>query len=555
MFGEIQKQFQSLDLPKRRRRLEAVELGRLGFLWFLLIGTLGFQIYRRELLATDVVLPLYVLLGASFVGHFFYAIGFEWALKKWWPTVLVFAADALLVTLLIHFTGVAQSIFIFLYLVNIIFSGFMFHRAGAVSLALLTSTLYSGLLILNPDSGGDALVLSLGLNNIGFFLVAFLSGILSEQLSSVGRDLAQLRDLHRLILDNVASGLVTVSPESRIVQSNSAAAKILGRTILEGQFLSDLIPGLRVDDFANWSPHRANRFEIPYTTPNGEGMILGFSVSALQDQDTRRGYILIFQDLTEFKRLEMALRRQEKLAAVGQLAAGIAHEIRNPLAGISGSVELLKAIGHAAEGTEEYRLMNIVVRESQRLSRLIGDFLNFVRPDQFKFETLDMELLVRESLDTVKMNPQLRQGVVHDIQVESHKPVTIDRDKMVQVLLNLFINAYHAMEKTPEPRLSVRIREEAGQLVLRIQDNGMGMAPETLKRLFQPFHTTKPKGTGLGLATVHKILENFEARIHVESELGKGSEFIIEFPLMSMHTQVQPEKQQDAAQPSRRGAS
>jgi two-component system, NtrC family, sensor histidine kinase PilS len=535
---------QSLARDKRRSGLLGVEAGRLGFLMAILFINIMIQVRQPEFTSPDILFPLYTILFFSFTVNAIYLWFIEFSLSYWYLTALLFALDAFFITALIFYTGVVQSIFIFLYLVNIIFCGLLYQKRGALLLALLTSTLFSLLLILRPEIKGEVLFYAIGLNNLGFFSVAFLSGYLSEQLNFIGielsarkKDLKELQDLNATIVENVTSGLMTIDLHGQILQYNRAAEVIIDRSYkLVGFNVNDVLPGFM--DKISWvhkneeSTSVMDRFEFTHTNSRDEKLILGFSVSIIQRDSISTGYILIFQDLTQLKRLEKAVRRSEKLAAVGQLAAGIAHEIRNPLAGISGSLQLLRGTAHS-EGSEEYRLMSIALREIDRLNLLITDFLDFVRPDAPADDPVDVDDVIREVTELVQLNKNFRPGVKLVKNLAAGRLVLGRKDKLKQVFYNLIINGYQALDKVESPVLEISSSFKNGSVVVVIKDNGAGMNENTMKRLFEPFHTTKPQGTGLGLATVHKILENHDARIFVESELGKGTEFAVEFSRLS----------------------
>jgi two-component system, NtrC family, sensor histidine kinase PilS len=530
-----------MAFEKRKSGLLGIEAGRLGFLSAILIINLLIQIRQPEFTSTDLLFPLYSILFFSFFINAVYLWYIDYSVRHWSFTALLFAADAIFITALIYYTGVVQSIFIFLYLVNIIFCGLLFHKRGAFLLALLTSTLFSLLLILRPEIKGEVLFFAVGLNNLGFFSVAFLSGYLSEQLNFIGieltarkKDLRALQNLNEMIVQNVTSGLMTIDLHGQILQYNRAAEQIVDRAFkLTGFNVNSVFPGFLEKIAADLGGHHKqvnamDRFEYTHTNSRDEKVILGFSVSLLKHDLADTGYILIFQDLTQIKRLEKAMRRSEKLAAVGQLAAGIAHEIRNPLAGISGSLQLLRSNQHS-EGSEDHRLMSIALREIDRLNKLITEFLDFVRPDASADDPLSIDDVIREVLEMVQLNKNIRAGVVINQSLKSERKILGHRDKLKQVFYNFIINAFQALDKAESPVITVSSKLRDGLVIVSIKDNGSGMNENTMRRLFEPFHTTKPQGTGLGLATVHKILENHDARVFVESELNKGTEFTVEF--------------------------
>jgi two-component system sensor histidine kinase PilS (NtrC family) len=243
-----------------------------------------------------------------------------------------------------------------------------------------------------------------------------------------------------------------------------------------------------------------------------------------------KGYIVTFHDLTRVRRLEFAMRQSEKMAAVGQLAAGIAHEIRNPLASMSGSLQLLES-GFTSESAEEKKLMRIALREIDRLNNLITEFLDFVRPEVLKEDPVDINLVLRDVLEMAKMNKGLRQEIQQSVELKSIKTIPGHRDKLKQAVLNIVMNAYQAMSEAEKPVIEVKSFDRDDSVVVTIRDHGCGIDEVGLRRIFEPFHTTKPKGTGLGLAITHKIIENHQGRIYVESTKGVGTEFTLEFKL------------------------
>lgn len=527
-----------VDFTKSRAQMLIIEGVRLGFLLAILAITLGFQALQPEFVNIEVLLPTFMLMASAFLLNAVYLLFFEAALRMWVPTAILFFFEAVFITGLIYVTGVNQSIFLFLYLVNIILCGFVFQRRGAMVLALWTSVLFSLLIIVGPDLRGQALFFAVGLNNIAFFAVAGLSGFLSEQinfmgiaLAAQGKDLKALKNLNALIIDNIGTGLMTIDAEGKILQANRAALDILDpipRQIV-GKDIGAVVPNLRerLDD--DVEPNQSSRFDFQYQMPTGEKLVLELTLSPIAAEDKIQGHILTFQDLTRFRRLESQMRQSEKMAAVGQLAAGIAHEIRNPLASISGSIQLLGS-SFTARQEEEQKLMAISLREIDRLNNLITEFLDFVRPDTLKDDPVDLNSLVREIAEMLKFNKTLRAEVKQDLKLSSVQMISGHRDKLKQAFLNIIINAYQAMNEIPEPAVTVTTEDRDGKVIVKIRDRGVGIDEVGLRKIFEPFHTTKPKGTGLGLAVTHKIIESHGGRIFVESTKGVGTEFTLEFP-------------------------
>jgi len=521
------------DLDRHRGKVLLITGVRVMFFLAILVISILFQLRQNTFFNTESIFPLFEILFVEFVLNTIYLSFFERAQRLWQPTAVLFICDAIFITALILITGVQQSIFLFLYLVNIILTGFIFQRRGAFLLALFTSACFSFILILGPEIEGQTLYFAVGLNNLAFFCVAALSGYLSEQLNFVGselvnkkRDIKALTDLNKIIVENISSGLITVSSDYRVLLCNKSAIKILNLNKLIDRSLDEIFPNMT----STLTRSAGNRFERKYTLPNGDKLILGMSVSPLLDSaEQANGYIIIFQDLTEIVRLENAMRRQEKLAAVGKLAAGIAHEIRNPLASISGSIELLQSLLNI-KGGDEGRLMDIMLKEISRLNQLITEFLEFVRPTERTLTPCHVETILNEVLDMTKVNTALNQGVTQKRNLLAPNSYVLgDVNKLKQVFLNLVINAYQAMGDSINPVLNVETISQGDLLIVKFRDTGAGMSDQTMRRLFEPFFTTKSKGTGLGLATVHKILEIHDDKIFVESHEGQGTEFTIQF--------------------------
>jgi two-component system sensor histidine kinase PilS (NtrC family) len=245
----------------------------------------------------------------------------------------------------------------------------------------------------------------------------------------------------------------------------------------------------------------------------------------MADDGRSLGTATVFQDLTRFRELELSAARSERLAAVGKLAAGLAHELRNPLASISGSVELL-AVG-AAAGAEDRKLLEIVMREAERLSKLVSDFLAFARPAPPRAASVSLPDLVHEVLRVFESDPHARQLEL----TEELAPAvaSADASQLKQVLWNLLLNASEATPPGGSLAVTTGI-STAGTVFVRVSDSGSGISPEDMERIFDPFFTTKPAGTGLGLATVHRVVEAHRGRIEVESRPGRGARFTVILP-------------------------
>lgn len=522
------------------RRLQLVHGLRSGLLISVFLLAILFQLMQGEFLAPSIWLPVYAVMAVVFLCNSAYFLFWSDLENKKSIHGFLFGLDALAITMMVHHTGAASSLFFFLYLVDIILAGLVFQRRGAFTQALWTSLLYGILLLVSPSTGGENLYFLATLNNLAFFSVAYLSGNLSEQINFMGdaltrtvRRLEHLQDLNKVIVENIGTGLLTVSNTGEIMSANPAASRTLDGLNLEGRALSQVFPGLHLESnvvslHGNHSEIR--QMDVEFLNRNRQKQIIEVVISPLKDdKGEQTGHVVMFQDRTEVKRLESAMRQKEKLAAVGQLAAGIAHEIRNPLASLSGSVQLMISQPEKY-GEEDLKLMRIITREIDRLNGLITEFLEYVRPEAKPEQVVDLNKVIREVLEMIRFNSSLNSEIEQIAELKGKQDIFGHEDKLKQALLNIVINSCQSMAKSNEPVLKVETFDVQDRFVVKISDNGHGMDEATRLRIFEPFFTTKPKGTGLGLAVTHKILEVHDAVVRVESQPGVGTAFILDFP-------------------------
>jgi two-component system sensor histidine kinase PilS (NtrC family) len=343
------------------------------------------------------------------------------------------------------------------------------------------------------------------------------------------------------------SGLLTTDPEGRITSFNPEAERITGLQAQQalGRDVDEVLPGVRGEAIARAgaSDGARSRVRIAYRSSRG-GSYLGVGAYVLRDDEGRpSGHVVIFQDVTEVVGMERELRRSERLAAVGQLSASMAHEIRNPLAAISGSIQVLRRAGEGARGAEESRrLMDIVLRETDRLNRILTEFLEYARPGPLRLEALPLAEAVAEVLAI--FDASRPPGVEVSVELQPGLHLRADPGQLRQLLWNLLLNAAQAMPGGGVVALGARAspppqdgparrrneREEGGWVEIAVRDGGVGIPAEAQDRIFDPFFTTKPGGTGLGLATVHRIVEEHGGSIRVQSAEGKGTTFHLRLP-------------------------
>lgn len=519
----------SFALQNSKNQGLTVEFARVSLFALVLLISVISSLFQEGFVNWNILGPFYGILAIAFSFHLLWFAEWERLLKNPGWLFAGFVVDSLLISVLIYYSGINQSLFLFLHLVNILLAGIACRGVGAVTLALFTSIFFTGAALFSPDMKALNFFFLLALNNIAFFSVAGLSGYLSEQLQSVGNELtatgASLRsaqELNEVLVENIPTGMVSFLESGEVVKANSAAARILGLGDLTAVNWYGIFPETR-------RAEGVFKGDVKYSQDGEQApKILGMTLSKVYSPELNAHLSIgLFDDLTKIRELEYAARQNEKLAAVGGLAAGIAHEIRNPLAGISGSIEMLT---QTVTNDDDRRLMKIVLREIDRLNNLITEFLDYARPEVPPTDPVDLSSLLTEVLDSMKLNAQVRADVVQVREFPESLKILGRRDKLKQAFLNIIINSYQAMNDSQEPRIAVKAVVTDKEVRLRIRDSGCGMSETTKKKMFEPFHTTKPKGTGLGLAVTHKILEGHGAQVFVESEVGVGTEFILTFP-------------------------
>jgi len=472
-------------------------------------------------------------------------------------------SDIIIITAILHLTGDLESNYFSLYLVVIILSTILLPRGraflvaavcfvcmgGVLELAYLPSIYpdiaehYPGLrfLVISSPYAVDlrTLQVKMGSSLFGFFAVAYLSSHLAESLRKVGEELrdksgqvVSLKAKTENILESMRDGLVSTDSEGLVSELNSSGAAILGLKPeeLRGKPIQSVFRDLQTEapsaPDGNTFPTRR---EVTYLHPQGNRLILGVSVSPLIVPEIGAvGYVHNFQDLTEEKRREAEYRTKDRMATLGRMAAGIAHEIRNPLASIAGSVKVLQSISRLDE--DQSKLIEIVSSESERLNKLVSDFLLYCRDQRYELREVDLVNLIDAALVLLSHHPLFGTKVRVQKRVPA-QPLLIwtDADKLRQVFWNISDNALKAMPDGGE--LTVQV-EEAGEKAVRVtlSDTGVGFTEQQLEKVFEPFQPGFNGGTGLGLAIVYQIMQGLEGTIRVDSKAGNGAKFVLELP-------------------------
>jgi len=513
----------------------------------LLVGALLVQSITEELLPIS---PLVRAAGLTYVLSLIWSV--LWLLKVP-PQVngaLQLCGDVAIIATLVYFTGGASSPFAFLFLIVVAMGALMFGLRGAlvvaggafVVYAAMAEAIAFGLLkptrfgLLATPLGPSALAFQILVTGTGFAIVAMLTSYLAHSLQQAEARLrgertasARLLAVSGDVVRSVDSGMLAADVEGRVVLANPAAKRILGRAdALEGTHLPELLPLEGVE----W-PEVLQRLSLGSPvridgTVVGSKLLLGCTVTALTYTDgTPVGLVVHFRDLTEAREAARRERLRERMEAVGEMAAGIAHEIRNPLASISGSAQVLGKV--PGLGAKERRLSLIIVEESRRLSGIIESFLGFARPPDPQRGPCDISRTLDETLTLFANSPEVTERHRIVTEIRGHpQPVTADEQQLRQAFYNLARNAIQAMPHGGTMR--VVAGPEGRNYVIRWSDEGIGMEPQQIQEIFQPFKAFRKGGTGLGLAVVYSIVSDHRGDIMVDSDIGKGTTFTLRIP-------------------------
>ena len=478
----------------------------------------------------------------------------------------------------IYCTGGSGSLFVFLYLFVIMEATALIGAYGGLVTAFLCGLLYwielhlevngvivpkaapiSAPILTRPERYPVALLVFILASMLSTAWLTstlrqrvFKAGLLLQEKSANIRELINLNDS---IVRCIRSGLATLDKSGRITSFNEAAASITGHATAEvlGDAFERILGPIPLDalDTGNDKGTLPFRWEQPFLHRDGNVLTLGFSASILRDhREQAFGHLLIFQDLTLYKRMEEELRRAERLAAVGELAAGLAHEIRNPLASLYGAIQVLGGELNL-HGSNE-RLMEIVLQESERLNDLIRDFLLFASPRPIPKEWFHLLPVLEETRELLEKSPSFSRGIRVLIRVHPSLALFANRKQIQQILWNLLLNAVQAMTGEGEIRIEAEKKKSdengTGWVVIRVQDTGKGIPSENVEKIFDPFFTTREGGTGLGLAVVYRIVESHGGKIHAKSDGAKGALFQIELPVEQLTVDGRPVEQ--ARQPA-----
>ena len=509
--------------------------------------------------------PFFFLTGLTYALTIIWAVTLRQVERRRWLLDLQLAGDALIVSAFIYITGGVTSYFSSLYVLPIVAASTVQFRRGGLMVAALSAILYTGLVaaqylttsgflaypslvnpsvILPPQSVAQYTV---ALNLFGFFAAALLSGSLANSLRSAGvqleqasTEIADLQALNQHVIDSLPSGLATTDPHHRILTFNRAAEAItgvpfrsaVGRPITEVlQLPAEVLPAMSGN-----LTNVPSRVEIRYRPADGRSDLeIGLSATHLETPGGRAGLLFTFQDVTNTKKLQREAAIQQRLAAVGEMAAGIAHEIRNPLASMSGSMQILRQ--ELPLSSEQEQLMDIVLRESERLNTTIRSFLAYARPQHFQIARFDVRRALNDAALLLRNSAEVCDNHIIEADVPSQELwYEADEGQFKQIVWNLATTGLRAMPDGGRLRLAASLDPASDGVVLTVQDQGTGIPAEELDSLFQPFHGRFAKGSGLGLAIVHRIVSDYNGEIRVSSHPGAGTTVSVRLPARAVVT-------------------
>jgi len=520
------------SIQEKVSRLKALMIARLLIVTATLgIGTFVFRAGN---------IPFYWLISVMFLLTIAYSI---LLIKRTHLDTIIHVqiiADIIWIGILVYYSGGIDSIFTFLYVISIIAGSLLLPLGEGLMLTSFAVITYFAIIILqyNPEFLPKSVVIYVAcFRAIIFYLVSILSGTLAKTLKHKTKQLRELQNFTDNILQNMASGLITVDSNGMISYFNQAASDILGyqRKEAVGTAWEALFPDnrIKIEDYINMDfdleGHSSLQFGTNIQKKNGDLLLIGFSISPLKTDDRKlEGIIFIFRDLSAIKELERKLSQNDRLALMGKMSAKIAHEVRNPLASLRGSAEILKEDDKI--GGSSKKLLDLIIRESDKINERVTGFLNLSKPAKPKLKRCSVHAIIKNVLVLLRSRGDINPEINIKYNTNNNRLFSlVDEEQIERMFLNLCLNAIQAMPDGGTLTIDADIRD--GMIEIRFRDTGKGLSENKKKGLFDPFSTTSEKGTGLGLSIVREIIVAHNGQIEVISKKGEGSAFIVKLPV------------------------
>ncbi|MBN2688813.1 MAG: PAS domain S-box protein [Deltaproteobacteria bacterium] len=535
-------------------RIWGLLFARVAITTFLLTVAAFIQVKGTESLSTASLVSVYSIIGITYGLSVFYALLFKRVKNAAVNINIQSICDVMLITVLVYVTGGIDSVYSTFYSLVIIYTVLFLGRNGGILIASVSSILYGLLLdlefyqVIHPlYSVGSPYSFSAGyvfsrifIYIISFYIIAFLASfvverekktrmLLSEKVSAFDR----LDLLHRSIIESVEAGIMTTDLNGMIRSFNRAAEGISGYRYHEavGRPVDDIFPGITAA--MTQQQDDAKPRELTVVSREGKSMIVGFSLSSLrQRREEDIGQIWIFRDLTAMKEMEAEVEKSKRLALIGEMSAVLAHELRNPLASIGGSVQILQR-DLALDGTDK-KLMDIILRGKDQLESLVRDFLLLARSNPNARDVIDIREIVGDIIDAVRMGPDWNDDITIEQVWCDDSRICGNKTEIRQALRNIIENACQSMPDGGRLTVGADYAAANGNqeyLKIMVADTGLGVQKELLEKIIEPFYTTKEKGTGLGLAIVNRVIESHNGKFSIESDIGHGTRCTILLPI------------------------
>jgi len=543
-------------------RLRWLMLSRVAIVTFLLIVTTFIKFQKTEIFPEKALISLYALCAITYFLSLAYLLLLKFVKKNRLNIYIQALTDVALITFLVYITGGISSIYSVFYPLVIIYSVLFLEKRGGLIIASASGILYGLLLdleyygIIHPINAIAVHEYALGagyvfsrifIHLLSFYIIGLLASFVVEQERKVRTLLAeketafdQLDLLHRSIIESVETGIMTINLQGRIKSFNRAAEEITGFTFadMENRNIVEVFPGFaQVQEKVKGNDDKyssKDRYNIEFARDNNNKLILSCLVSTLKGSTGKRiGDIVIFQDITSLIEMEEALEKSKRLAIIGEMAAGLAHEMRNPLASLSGSIQILKR--DLQLNAVDEKLMHIILRGKDQLDHVIKDFLLLARPAPGYRETVFIKDIIEGVIESIQYLPDWNNDIRVRLELSDNLSIYANRTEIREVVWNLVINAVQSMPEGGE--LSVETRKiydgaNGESLEMQVSDTGYGVDEKCLDRIFEPFFTTKERGTGLGLAIVNRIIEGYTGKILIRRGIEKGTICTVSLPLI-----------------------